>query len=426
MRSFAGASELTTEQLLDAPVHWPRPDALEVSLEALDGVGPSLAAAAADAGIATVGDLLLRVPHRHRDLTVVAVAELEPKRAATVRVEVLADAGRPFRRRGPWIVSAKVGDESGSVRATWFNQPWVAGKLTKGTSLLLTGRKDKRGFAVSEYELVTSGPRVLSRGEHPSGSPAGGVQPPAPPAGEEEEKLVPVHPATEQLKAEKIRGWVEQAVRWAPNFLEGLPAELRVRRGLAGVGDALKGIHFPGTVEEAEKARERLRFEELFLYQAILATRKRSHRTARPAPRLGGAGEGVGRWLESLPFSLTRDQLGALGEIDRDLDSGEPMQRLLMGEVGSGKTVVALYAMLRALEAGYQAALMAPTETLAEQHAVTLGKLLAEEATPFALLTGATPAARRREALERLASGELGLVVGTHALIEPGVRFARL
>jgi ATP-dependent DNA helicase RecG len=127
-----------------------------------------------------------------------------------------------------------------------------------------------------------------------------------------------------------------------------------------------------------------------------------------------------------LPFDLTSDQRKALEEIDGDLDSGAPMQRLLMGEVGSGKTVVALYAMLRALEAGYQAALMAPTETLAEQHAATLGRLLAEQATPFALLTGATPAARRREALDRLASGELGLVVGTHALIEPDVEFARL
>jgi ATP-dependent DNA helicase RecG len=162
-----------------------------------------------------------------------------------------------------------------------------------------------------------------------------------------------------------------------------------------------------------------LAFEELFLYQALLTTRKQSHRTARPAPR-------VGRWIESLPFEPTRDQLKAFDEIDADLDSGQPMQRLLMGEVGSGKTVVALYSMLRALEAGFQAVLMAPTETLAEQHAVTLGKLLAEEATPFALLTGATPAARRKEALERLATGELGLVVGTHALIEPDVEFARL
>ena len=140
-------------------------------------------------------------------------------------------------------------------------------------------------------------------------------------------------------------------------------------------------------------------------------------------------GELVRRWLGSLPFELTGGQRRAVQEIDADLVGGKPMQRLLMGEVGSGKTVVALYAMLRALEAGHQAALMAPTETLAEQHAATLDTLLAPiegVAIPFALLTGATPAARRRETLGRLASGELGLVVGTHALIEPDVRFAGL
>jgi ATP-dependent DNA helicase RecG len=141
---------------------------------------------------------------------------------------------------------------------------------------------------------------------------------------------------------------------------------------------------------------------------------------------LGQRGELARRWLSSLPFDLTADQRLALDEIDSDLDSGEPMQRLLMGEVGSGKTVVAVFAMLRALEAGHQAALMAPTETLAEQHAATLDRLLAAQNLPFALVTGATPAPRRRETLGRLASGELGLVVGTHALIETGVEFSSL
>jgi ATP-dependent DNA helicase RecG len=405
VRGFAGKSELSPQQLRDAPVHWPRPGSLDVSLQALEGVGPKTAEVARAAGIATVGDLLLRFPHRHRDLTVVPVASLEEKQQVTIAVEVLGNAPRPFRRRGLSILSVKVGDDSGTTRATWFNQPWVAPKLTPGTALLLTGSADKRGFRVSEYEFIEAGPRVLSQGE---------------------EKLVPVHPATEQLKAQRIRQWMEQAIQWVGNVPESLPAELRVRHRLAGAADAVKAVHFPETNEDVEEARERLRFEELFLYQAVLATRKRSHRVARPAPRLGKPGEQVGRWLESLPFEPTRDQLKAFDEIDGDLDSGEPMQRLLMGEVGSGKTVVAVYSMLRALEAGFQAALMAPTETLAEQHAATLGRLLAEEATPFALLTGATPAARRREYLERLATGELGLIVGTHALIEPTVKFARL
>ena len=428
MRAFAGAAELTTAQLRAAPVHWPRPSTLDVSLQALDGVGPKTAEAAASAGIATVGDLLLRFPHRHRDRTVVPIASLELKQQATIAVEVLGSTPRPFRKRGLSIVGVKVGDDSDTIRATWFNQPWVAQKLTSGTRLLLTGTKGNRGFVVAEYEFTgVAGPRVLSQEEGgTAGSPRAVLDPPppTPPAGEAE--LVPVHSLTEGLKAQQVRDWLEQAVELAPNVVEGLPADLRVRHGLAGVADAVKAMHFPRTVEEVEVARERFRFEELFLHQAILATRKRTHRTARPAPRLGKPGEQVGRWIESLPFEPTKDQLKAFDEIDGDLDSGEPMQRLLMGEVGSGKTVVALYSMLRALEAGFQAVLMAPTETLAEQHAVTLEKLLAEAATPFALLTGATKAARRREHLERLSSGELGLIVGTHALIEPDVKFARL
>ncbi|HEU4393913.1 MAG TPA: ATP-dependent DNA helicase RecG [Solirubrobacterales bacterium] len=400
MRSFGGERELGREELLAAPVHWPRPSAFDISVQALDGVGPKLAEAAAEAGIETVGDVLLRFPHSHRDRQIQPLDSLGAGQQGTVLVEVQGSRPRPFRKRGLTITSVKVGDGSDHVRATWFNQPWVADKLEPGTRLLLTGKRTSRGFGVSEYEVVG--------GEEPSSG------------------FMPVHPATEALKAQRIRDWAKQAVRWAPNAIEGLPAELRARRGLAGVGDAIRVAHFPAGPEDAEQALERIGFEELFLHQALLTTRKRTHRTARPAPRLGPPGEAVGRWLESLPFEPTQDQRAAFEEIDADLDLGSPMQRLLMGEVGSGKTVVALYAMLRALEAGYQAALMAPTETLAEQHAITLGRLLAQEATPFALLTGATPASTREQALNQLATGELGLILGTHALIEPDVRFARL
>ena len=400
MRSFAGIRELSRADLRDAPVHWPRPSVLDVSIQALDGVGPKLAAAASEAGLQTVGDVLLRFPHSHRDRQIRSLGEIEEGEQATVLVEVLGAKPRPFRKRGLTITSVKVGDDSGHTRATWFNQPWIADKLSEGAQLLLTGKLTKRGFGVTEYEVVG--------GDEPSSG------------------FVPIHPATETLRPQRLRDWAKQACAWAPNAIEGLPAELRARRGLAGAGDSIRAAHFPETPDEADEALRRIAFEELFLYQAILATRKRTHRTARPAPRLGGPGEPVGRWVDSLPFEPTGDQLKAFEEIDADLDSGEPMQRLLMGEVGSGKTVVAVYSMLRALEAGYQAVLMAPTETLAEQHAVTLGRLLAAEATPFALVTGSTPASSRRRALNQLASGELGLILGTHALIEPTVKFARL
>jgi ATP-dependent DNA helicase RecG len=423
VRAFAGAGELSRAELRDAPVHWPRPSVLDASLQALDGVGPKTAQAAAEAGIATVGDLLYRVPHSHRDRRLRDLAELGPGEQGTVRVRVLGNKPRPFRKGRLRMVSVKVGDETDSVRATWFNQPWVAQKLDTGAELILTGKRTERGLGVGEWELVSAGGGEeegpgAERPHRPQDHPS---RPDPPPA-----DLTPVHPATEKLRPQRLREWAAQAVRWAPNAIEGLPAEIRARRRLAGVGDALRAVHFPEHGEDVEQARERLAFEELFLHQALLATRKRTHRTARPAPRLGRPGDLVGRWLDALPFEPTRDQRAAFEQIEADLDSGEPMQRLLMGEVGSGKTVVAVYAMLRALEAGYQAVLMAPTETLAEQHALTLDRLLGAEAIPFALLTGARSASSRERALGQLASGELGLALGTHALIEPAVRFARL
>jgi ATP-dependent DNA helicase RecG len=408
VRGFAGVGEPSRAVLRDAPVHWPRPNVLEAGLEALDGVGPKLADAARAAGIATVGDLLYRFPHSHRDRQIRALGTLESGETGTVLVTVMGNPPRPFRRGKLTMVGVKVGDESDAVRATWFNQPWVSGKLEKGSQLLITGKRSPKGLAVQEWELV---------------SPAGESDQPAE---ERSGSFVPVHPATEDLPPKKIREWAEQAVRLAPNAIEGLPASIQVERRLGSVGAAITAAHFPQSPEELDEARRRLGFEELFLHQALLTTRKTSHRRARPAPRFGRPGPVVERWVRSLPFTPTTDQVIAFADIDADLDSGEPMQRLLMGEVGSGKTVVAVYAMLRALEAGHQAALMAPTETLAEQHAITLGRLLAEEAIPFALLTGATAAATRRQALDQLASGELGLILGTHAVIEPTVRFARL
>ena len=433
LRAFAGAHELTPAELREAPVHWPRPSVLDAGLQSLEGVGPKSAATATAAGIATVWDLLLRFPRRHRDMQVRRLADLAPGESGTVAVTVLGSRPRPFRRGRLTMVGVKVGDASGHVRATWFNQPWVAGKLEPGAALLLTGKRSDRGFAVQEWELTAAAesPPAASEPDQDSAPPTRGSFPDSSsgkePRGGVGAAWVPVHPASEGLAAAKIREWAEQAVELAANVVEGLPAELRVRRRLAGAPDAFAAVHFPQSEEDLVRARDRLGFEELFLHQALLATRRRTQRTARPGPRFGPPGELVGGWLASLPFDPTGDQRRALAEIDVDLGRGEPMQRLLMGEAGSGKTVVAVYAMLRALEAGYQAALMAPTETLAEQHALTLDRLLgADNPVPFSLLTGATAAATRRRALGQLASGELGLIVGTHALIEPTVEFARL
>ena len=384
----------------------PRPSLLTASVQTLKGAGPKLAAAAADMDLGSVGDILLHIPHSYRDRAEPRkLAELRIGEEATVEVDVRSARVRPTRRRGLVIVEAAVADDSGPAKAVWFNQAWLVDRLTEGARLLLFGKLDRSGFRVEAHEVLGAG------------GPATGIHTTG---------IVPVHPASERLRAQRLREWAWQARPLACCAIEPLPAELRARRGLASAADALTAAHFPDSLDEAEEARRRLAFEELFLHQVALAARRSERRASHPGIALTGHGELEERWLASLPFELTRDQRAAIGDIDADLAAERPMQRLLMGEVGSGKTVLALYAMLRAVEAGYQAALMAPTETLAEQHAATLNALLVDESVPFTLLTSATPAARRREALGQLASGELAMVVGTHALIEPDVEFGRL
>ncbi len=386
----------------------PRPSRLRDPISDLKGAGPKLTAAAEAIGIGTIGDLLWHVPRGHTDHAGVRqVADLALDEQATVRVTVRSARVRPTRRRNLRLVEASVADESGPMKAVWFNQAYLADRLRPGTSLLLNGKLGRSGFTVAAHEFVGSG----GGGLHTLG-------------------IVPEHGATAQLNRKRLREWIWQAIAHADDAIEPLPADLRARRRLGAVADALRCAHFPESAERARDARDRLAFEELCLHQAALAVRRRTRRESRTGIALGDEpGELVRRWLASLPFELTAGQRRACEEIDADLASGRPMQRLLMGDVGSGKTAVALYAMLRAVEAGHGAALMAPTETLAEQHALTLDRLLSAmegASIPFALLTGATPAARRRETLDRLASGELGLVVGTHALIEPDVRFKSL
>src|SRR3954454_7926867 len=385
----------------------PRPSLLAARIETLKGAGPKLSAAAAEMSLHTVGDVLAHVPHSYRDrATPRRLADMRIGEEATVEVTVRSARVRPTRRRGLVIVEAQVADESGPAQAVWFNQAWLVDRLKEGTKLLLFGKLDRSGFRVEAHEVLGAGGPEAA-GIHTTG-------------------IVPVHPASERLRAQRLREWAWQALPLAPFAIEPLPAELRARRGLAPAGDALAAAQFPETLEQAEQARRRLAVEELFLHQAALAARRSQREARRPGIPLAAPGELTGGWLESLPFELTGDQRNALEEIDSDLTAERPMQRLLMGEVGSGKTVLALYAMLRAVESGYQAALMAPTETLAEQHAATLDRLLTGQQVSFTLLTSATPAARRREALSRVASGELAMMVGTHALIEQDVEFSRL
>lgn len=413
-RALGSGERVARDALRAAPLRsLPRPSRLGAPLRSLRGAGPKLSEAAAEMGIETVGDVLAHVPRDYRDLSRVRLlGELATGEEGTVAVEVRSARLRPIPRRRLSIVEATVADESGPMKAIWFNQAWLMDRLTPGARMLLYGKVEREQFRVSAYEFVEG--RGGGMGIHTTG-------------------IVPVHPASERLKAKNIREWAWQTLPLAVHAVEPLPAELRVRRRLAGAADALRAAHFPGELRRAEAARERLAFEELFLHQASLATRRRRHATARPGIAFEPPGDLVAAWLGSLPFELTADQRRAIAELDADLARGRSMQRLLMGEVGSGKTVVALYAMLRAVESGHQAALMAPTETLAEQHFATVERLLAgagegEGGWPlsFGLVTGSVPEARRRELLVNLASGQLQLAVGTHALIEESVEFARL
>ena len=390
---FATTDELTSAELTAASVRsYPRPEMLAQPVKGLDALG-----------IETLGDLIEHFPHSHRDRSLQDIASLAVGQDATVAATVRSVAVKPMRNRRQKRVEARVFDHTGPLVAVWFNQPWIARELAEGTHLLLHGKLRQRNqFWVTEHELLGNG-----------GAPVHTVG------------LVPVHPATQGITPQRLREMVSRVRPLMLAATEPLPTRLRIEEELPDRPAALDAVHFPATAEEERDARRRLAFEELYLLQLAVAGRRRARREGRRARPLAARGVVVDRWRWSLPFELTSDQVNAIDEIDADLAEERPMQRLLMGEVGSGKTVCALAAMLRAVENGAQAALMAPTETLAEQHHRTLDGLLGGQ-LPIELLTGSTSAARRRELLERLSNGQLQLVVGTHALIEDPVEFRDL
>ncbi len=366
-------------------------------------------------GLGTVGDLLEHLPHDRREAR--TIIDLNDGETATLVVEVRRISSHQVRRRGMKpLVSATVADATGTLKVTFFQQPWLVHRYPAGTRLVLHGKFDEqRGFTVQGH-AITSEPVGAQAG-------AGGA--------------VAHYPATERLTSTQILAMVREHANAIDDELEPLPATVRIKEGLPDRPTALRAAHFPVGDGDFEGGRRRLAFDELLYGQLVLQHRRRRRALAAAesdpdhpggaAPVLADPPSLSARWLtESLPFAPTGDQRAAFTAIDVDLARQLPMQRLLMGEVGSGKTVVALYAMLRAVEHGHQAALMAPTETLADQHFQTIQRLLGSELVQAGLLTGSTPAGRRRELLSRLASGEMSLIVGTHALIEEAVAFRSL
>jgi ATP-dependent DNA helicase RecG len=413
VRAFASGRGLSRGELIGAPVHWPRPSRLQAPLELPT---KRVAAGMAALGLCTVGELLEHLPSDSRDAR--TIAALRAGEQATVAVQVRAIAARPVRRRRMRpLVEATVFDSSGTMRVTFFNQPWLAERYPPGTRLLLHGKADhRRGFRVSHHAEIGAGEEGAVAGA------SGEADAPGPAA-----ETVAHYPAAEGISSTQILTLVRGAAAALADVPEPLSAATRVSERLPDRAGALAAMHFPRSPEDPELGRERLAFEELLLEQLVFLRRRAGRRAREGSFALADQPSLSERWLTAgLPFEPTGDQLRAIAEIREDLAQPRAMQRLLLGEVGSGKTVVALYAMLRAVEHGCQSALMAPTETLAEQHFATLQELIGAEPVAAALLTGSTPARRRRDVLGKLESGELSLLVGTHALIEADVRFRAL
>ncbi len=408
--AFASTERLSRDELIAAPVRWPRPSRLQRPLELS---GKKLLGGMRSLGLETVGDLLEHLPSDSREAR--TVAALRAGEQATVAVQVRAISARPVRRRGMRpLVEARVFDATGTMRAMFFNQPWLVERYPAGTRLLLHGKADARGgFSVAHHAVGAE------MGSEPAeGAAAGGVV---------ESDAVAHYPAAEGVTSTQILTLVQGARGALGDVIESLSAATRVAEQLPDRASALAAMHFPRLAQDLETGRRRLAFEELLLTQLLFLRRRAARRARTGAAALDDRDALGGRWLATgLSFALTGDQRRAIEAIAGDLQRAAPMQRLLMGEVGSGKTVIALYAMLQAVGHGQQAALMAPTETLAEQHFTTIQQLLGSEPVSAALLTGSTPARRRRDILGKLSSGELSLIVGTHALIEPDVVFDSL
>jgi ATP-dependent DNA helicase RecG len=392
--AFATRDELDVAALAGAPVRWPRPSRLEAGVS----WKPRPAAEAAQTlGLTTVGALLAHLPRDSGEAR--TIDQLEHDETATVIVEVRSITSRPVRRRGMKpLVEAVVTDESGVMKATFFNQPWLKDQYKPGTRLMLAGKyQGANRFRVNTHARTDA---VAAVGE-------GAAQ----------------YPATKGITSTQILAAVREHRAAIHDEVDPLPAWLRAGERLPGIADAFAAAHFG----DREGGRARLAFDELLVDQIVQLRLRAERRATQAAAPLADEATISRVWRDTLlPFTPTGDQLTAMDEVDADLAAERPMQRLLMGEVGSGKTVVALHAMLRAVEHGMQAAMMAPTETLAEQHFATLQALMPGALVPVALLTGSTPGARRADVLGKLRSGELKLVVGTHALIEPDVEFDRL
>ena len=399
-------------------------DPLQGSLQYLKGVGPRRAADLQRAGLSTVEDLLYRFPTRYEDRGhFQTIASLKPGVAASVAGEVLSSGVRPTRTPRFKIFEMLVRDRTGSLRAIWFNQPFLKDVFHPHQRVILFGTLELTPHGLQmktpDYELLSDADDQA--GDGPDETVHTG-------------RIVPIYEKTGQLTAKMQRTLVYRTLQDLPAELpDPLPPAVRTRQALMGRREAIEQIHFPVagvSVEELNAfrspAHRRLIFEEFFLFQLGLVMRKRradGERKAHPVVITDHVRDAVKRVL---PFRLTGDQRVVIKQIVDDMTRPQAMNRLLQGDVGSGKTIVALMAALVAMENGLQVAFMAPTEILAEQHYFNIRRLLEQSRFRLTLLTGGTPAKKRREILAELAGGSMHMVIGTHALVEEDVAFREL
>ncbi|MCS6800753.1 MAG: ATP-dependent DNA helicase RecG [Chloroflexota bacterium] len=383
---------------------------LETPISALRGFDRRVIPAFRRLGVETVRDVLLFFPHRHLDRrAVVPIRDLSLGTDATILVTIWELAERVIGP-GRQLVEATVSDASGTLRARWFNQPWVARTVRPGSRWLLSGRvesfKGRLELTVDDYEPFD---------EEGDRTHAG--------------RLVPVYPLTEGIAQRTVRRLVKSVVeRYAALLPEPLPAEIRRQARLMDRIPAVRAMHYPETPTELADAKRRLAFDELFILQLGLQRAKAEWQQAGYAEPIIVPPAQIDQWTNRLPFTLTTAQRRALQEILADLARDRPMARLLQGDVGSGKTVVAAIALAAAVTAGGQGALLAPTEILANQHRASLGRLfsLLLPQARVEVLTGAVQGKKRQRLLDDVAAGEVALLVGTHAVIQEQVTFKRL
>ena len=400
---------------------------LDTPLQFLKGVGPRRAADLQRVGLATVEDLLYRFPIRYEDRgTFQTIASLKPGVAASVVGEVVSSGIRPTRRAHFRIFEMLVRDATASLRVIFFNQPYLKDVFHPHQRVILFGKLE-----LTSHGLQLQNPQyeILRQDADAEGAPG--------PAEDETlhtGRIVPIYEKTGTLTPKMQRAIVHQALSQLPaDVPDPLPDEVLRRQQLIDRRTALMDVHFPPAGTPVEQlngfrsaAQRRLIFEEFFLFQIGLVLRRRKSDAERKPRSVVVTDEIRESARRVLPFKLTGDQKKVIGEIVTDMKRPQPMNRLLQGDVGSGKTIVALMAALVAMENGFQVAFMAPTEILAEQHFITIRTLLEASRFRIALLTGATPAKRRREVQAELSGGSIHLAVGTHALVQDPVGFREL